>query len=107
MMISHREAVRLEIVERLAKLADLARRGVVRREQLVLLARQDRLRVGLRQEREGLRDTTSSNGRLKSASNRPGRSTAGYSLSPSMPAKREPPAPRISSASRPKITRLV
>ena len=54
MMISHHEAVRLEIVERLAQITDLARRGVVRRQQLVLLAGEDRLRVCLRQECEGL-----------------------------------------------------
>ena len=56
MMIAHHEAVRLEVVERLAQIADLARGGVVRRQQLVLLAGEDRLRVCLRQEGEGLRD---------------------------------------------------
>ena len=55
-MVSHGEAVRLEVIERLAKLANLAGRRVVRGEKLVLLSRQHRLRVSLGQERKGLGD---------------------------------------------------
>src|SRR5206468_5914921 len=56
MMVPHGKAVGLEVVERLAKLVNLAGRRVVGGEKLVLLSRQHRLRVSLGQERKGLRD---------------------------------------------------
>ena len=55
-MIAERESVGFEIVERVRELVDLRGGRILSRDQLVLLARQDRLGVGLRQKREGLRD---------------------------------------------------
>ncbi len=55
-MISERESVGLEIVERVSEFVDLRGRRILSRDQLVLLARQDRLGVGFRQKREGLRE---------------------------------------------------
>ena len=55
-MISEHESVGFEIVERVRELVDLRGRRILSRDQLVLLARQDRLGVGLRQKREGLRE---------------------------------------------------
>ena len=55
-MISERESIGFEIVERVSEFVDLRGRRILSRDQLVLLARQDRLGVGLRQKREGLRE---------------------------------------------------
>src|SRR6185295_11321604 len=55
-MISKHESVGFEIVERIRELVDLRGGRILSRDQLVLLARQDRLGVGFRQKREGLRD---------------------------------------------------
>ena len=50
------EAVGFEVVERVRELVDLRGGRILSRDQLVLLARHDRLGVGLREKREGLRD---------------------------------------------------
>jgi hypothetical protein len=55
-MVSKREPVGFEIVERVRELVHLRGRRILRRNQLVLLARQDSLGVGFRQKREGLRE---------------------------------------------------
>src|SRR6478736_7779257 len=55
-MVSKHESIGLEIVERVSELVDLRGRRILGRDQLVLLARQDRLGVGLRQKRERLCD---------------------------------------------------
>ncbi len=55
-MIAEREPVGFEIVERVSEFVDLRGRRILSRDQLVLLARQNGLGVGLGQKREGLRE---------------------------------------------------
>ena len=104
-MIAERESVGFEIVERVREFVDLRGGRILSRDQLVLLARQDRLGVGLRQKREGLRDDElKRRGKQRVQQARPGGRR--IFLDPNMPANRDPPAPRISRASRPKMTRF-
>src|SRR6476659_9139872 len=55
-MISKHESVGFEIVERVREFVDLRGGRILSRNQLVLLARQDRFGVGFRQKRERLCD---------------------------------------------------
>ena len=94
---------------RRAALADMATGGeggfAVSAELLLADGERLRLGTGTSADRPGRR-LVQVNGAESSAFNRPGRVDAGYSLSPNMPANRDPPALRISRASRPKMTRF-
>ena len=55
-MITEGKPVGFEVVERVRELVDLRGRWILSRNELVLLARQHRLGVGLRQKRKRLRE---------------------------------------------------
>ena len=55
-MVAEREPVGFEVVERVREFVDLRGRRILSRHQLVLLARQHRLGVSLRQKGKRLRE---------------------------------------------------